>query len=50
MQHRLSDKKCAFTQTKLDVSNDIDKGACVYCFLGENGCKKDCRVAVVDKG
>jgi hypothetical protein len=49
MQHRLRDEKYAIAQAKLDVSDDIDKGACAYCFLGENGCKKDRRVGVFGK-
>ena len=50
MEHRLSDEQCAIAQSKIDVSNDVDKGSCAYCFLGSNGCKHDKRVGVVGKG
>ena len=49
MDHRLTDDQCSIAQSKVDVSNDIDKGACVYCFLGANGCKADKRVVVIGK-
>jgi hypothetical protein len=50
MDHRLTDDQCSIAQSKVDVSNDIDKGACVYCFLGANGCKADKRVGVIGRG
>ena len=50
MEHRLTDDQCAIAQSKVDISNDIDKGVCVYCFLGELGCKADKRVGVIGRG
>ena len=50
MEHRLTDDQCSIAQSKVDVSNDIDKGVCVYCFLGDLGCKADKRVGVIGRG
>ena len=49
MDHRLDNDQCAVLQSKLDVSNDIDKGSCACFYFGKTGCAKDKRAGVVGK-
>ena len=45
-RHDIDDALLEVLQTKLDQSTGIDKGACVWCLIGPNGCPKDKRVGV----